>query len=304
MNIMYKVIAMTQVVYADILIVVNTYVNYALLRVSALICRKKVSSFRLALASLFGSAYSFIIFAPSISEFVIAFSRIAFAAVIVLVAFKINGKKDFFRLFGCFFLVSFVFAGMMFALQMLFSPGAMLYNNSVVYFNIDALTLAVFTALCYLILKIITRFISFKAPRNTVYEIEFEICSVIFKESAFLDTGNSLKEPFSSFPVIVCFDKIKSINKPETTLSDLANTSEIGIRIVPCTSLGGYTALKALRPERLHIKGIETDFTTDEVYIALSQTPIHGGDYSALLGASVFENNTKETEKDYVQFYR
>lgn len=44
----------TQVVYADILFVINAYVTYALLRATDLICRLHTPRLRTVLASLFG----------------------------------------------------------------------------------------------------------------------------------------------------------------------------------------------------------------------------------------------------------
>ncbi|MGN0467201.1 MAG: sigma-E processing peptidase SpoIIGA, partial [Acutalibacteraceae bacterium] len=100
---------MTEVVYADILIIVNTYVNYALLRLTGIICRKDTNRLRLALTAFFGSFYSFIILADFLPSVVIAVSRIVFAASLIVAAFKINSKRDFFRLFGIFFALNFAF---------------------------------------------------------------------------------------------------------------------------------------------------------------------------------------------------
>ena len=78
---------MTQVVYADILFIVNTYVNYALIRLSGIVCKQKIKTLRLVAASLSGGLYSFIILAQNIPSIVIFLSRVLFAAVIILIAF-------------------------------------------------------------------------------------------------------------------------------------------------------------------------------------------------------------------------
>lgn len=291
---------MTQVVYADILIVVNTYINYALLRITALICHKKTSALRLTLCAFLGSFYSFIILFDSIPGWLMLLTKMIFAVTIVLSAFKLSGKREFLRLTGSFFLVNFAFAGIMFVLWFAIAPSKMLFNNGIVYFDLDSITLIVLTIICYLALKLITKYISFKVPGNTVYEIEFEYCGHKFFASAFLDTGNSLKEPFSSLPVIVAYGEMKSTDSNEKKLSELANERAEKLRYIPCATISKATVMKAFKPDIVRIKGIEVDFSAKDVYIALTDKKISGSDYAVLLNPAIFENNTKETEKDYV----
>ncbi len=294
-----SVVKLKQVVYADILIIVNTYINYFLLRLTALISRKRASTLRLVIASVVGSLYSLIIMIDSISDWLLASSRIIFACLIVILAFRINTKKLFFRLFLSFFAVSFIFAGIMYAVWFLFSPKAMYYGNGVVYFNINTFTLAVLTVLAYFIIRVTVKAVEFKAPKNTLFQVEFMIQGSFFKDQGFLDTGNSLKEPFSDFPVAVVY---KEICTPEsqTKLSEIFELNEDKIRYIPCSNIAGKSVLKALKPDYIAVKGIETEFKTNEVYLALSERKIHGGDINVLLNPKIFENNTNETEKDYV----
>ena len=166
-------------------------------------------------------------------------------------------------------------------------------------FDLNSLTLIILTVVCYFIVKAITKYISFKSLKNTAYEIKFEYCGYKFCASAFLDTGNSLKEPFSSFPVIIAYDEIKSADSFKKKLSELANEQIEKLRYIPCSSVAANTVMKAFRPDIVHIKGIELNFATNDVYIALTDKRMFGSDYSVLLNPAVFENYTKETEKDY-----
>ena len=79
--------------------------------------------------------------------------------------------------------------------------------------------------------------------------------------NALMDTGNSLCEPFSGYPVILAeksvFNKLNGGETPEK------------IRLIPVSTVGGEALIKAFRPESLKIGG----YTTDKVYIGESLTP-------------------------------
>ena len=67
------------------------------------------------------------------------------------------------------------------------------------------------------------------------------------------DTGNSLREPFSGLPVIVCRrEKLQSL-APRSCFPGRRGSSSpgAGLRLVPFESLGGKGLLPAFRPERV-----------------------------------------------------
>ena len=53
-------------VYADVLVMVNLFVNYALLLCSSLILKNRISNLRLLAGAAIGSAYGLVIFLPEI----------------------------------------------------------------------------------------------------------------------------------------------------------------------------------------------------------------------------------------------
>lgn len=269
-----------------------------LLRLSAVICKTRFSTIRLCLACVLGSLYSFIIL-YDVSNFVITLSRIVFAAVMILIAFKLNSFKDFIRLFAVFFSVNFAFAGMMYALWSFICPRQMYYNNTVVYFNINALTLFILTAVCYGVIKLVTVVSGFKTPKDTIYELVFEFKEDVFSCRGFFDTGNSLKEPFSSFPVIVVYEKTESTKGK--SIKDLFECSSNSLRVIPYNAIKSYGILKALKPEKVTLKKGRTVYNLTDVYIALTDIKIHQGDFGALFGKDVFDFAEKKEEKIYAK---
>ena len=290
---------MVEVIYADILFIVNVYVNYALLKITALLLKRDIHILRVLLASAVGGLYAFIILVDNLHGFISAFSRIIFAFIIALVAFGYKGFKSYVRSVTVFFFTSFVFSGLMYFLWTFFSPPVMAYRNSVVYFDIDALDLCVMTIICYGFLKLLDIVLKSRQTQNVIYDMAAYVGDKIFYARAFLDTGNSLTEPFSSYPVIVLSESVKSADGEKISLSQYIENEEIHRRFVPCKTLNETTLLSAFRPDKVRIKGIDIDFETDKVYIAFTKNKIMGDEFDGLFGSAVLEGKTKETERDY-----
>ncbi|MCM1363948.1 MAG: sigma-E processing peptidase SpoIIGA [Ruminococcus sp.] len=290
---------MVQVVYVDILVVVNIYVNYGLVRLSSIICRQRVKQWRLVLSALLGGVGSVVILIPNVPNVVFLMIRIAFAFGLVFAAFGFSNRLQFFRAFGSFFLVNFVFAGLMFALWMFVSPKSMLYSTGIVYFNIDTMSLVVLTVVCYAVMSAIHAFVKSKAPKNTIYQLDIFIGEEVFTCKAFLDTGNSLTEPFSALPVIIVNNDVAPMSGKSLTVERCFADFEYPVRVIPCSSVTSSSMLSAYKPDKIHIKGLSCDFDVSQVFVALTQNKIKNGDYDALLNLSVFENKTSETGKDY-----
>lgn len=286
-----------QVVYADVLVIVNIYINFILLRLSAAAARRDCKGVRMFAASLTGGLYSLIILVPAVPEWAITVSKIAVGFFMLLIAFGYRNRRAFLRLVGSFLLVDVGFAGLMLALWLIFAPESMLYCCGIVYFQINTFTLLILTVISYAVLSLISKLIAFKAPKNSVYSLTVSFDSTEFEFHAFFDTGNTLTEPFSGYPVIIVSPFVTT--GTGVSLADFLSQSERLPRIVPCTALGKNTALTAYQPDCIRISGIEADFETDAVYVALSRDKILNGDYTALLCAKIFENNIDEKGKDY-----
>lgn len=272
---------MTQVVYADILFIINTYVTYALLRSTDLLCRTKTKRLRAVLSALLGGAFSFIVLFDGVSNFTIAVYRIVCCFLLLFAAYYPFERKKFFRLCLGFFLVNFVFAGLMFALWFLFAPKSMLYFGGIVYFDIDAVTLIVYTAACYGIVSLGSSLLKMKSSPGSVFELEIGCGGKTFCCKALLDTGNSLFEPFSSLPVIVCEKKI---------FEGKFEIENEKFRLVPCSSVSGESVLKAFRPDFVNITGVRAKKRTNDVYVAVTENRIRNSEFGALLHPALFED--------------
>ena len=280
---------MRVVVYADILFVLNAYVTYALLLVTDLLCRAHGSRLRRTLASVLGGVYAFVILFPTLPKAVLLLSRLAAAAVFVLVAYGKGSRKRFLLLLGAFFGVSFIFAGLMFALWHTMRPASMVCFGSVVYFNIDALLLVVLTAVCYGVFYVLHLLLAARPPQHCLFRLTVRLGENTVTCDALLDSGNALTEPFSGFPVAVVDKAVLRPLLGDADLNDAETAARFRLRQIPCTAVTGEGTLPGIRPDEIIIRGAEGTIRTEDVYLAISEKKLCGGDYGALLHPNLIE---------------
>lgn len=291
---------MQQIVYADVLFVINMFITYGMLRLVGIICRSEKRHLLTVLSSFLSGLYSLIIITPGVSDFAIILSRIPVCMLLVFISFRIFNVLHFVRLFSCFFMVNFLFAGIMFALWYLFSPKGMYYNNGIVYFNINIEMLAVLICVCYVFTLLLNKFISFRTPVNTLYEIEIFYENKSVKCRAFYDTGNNLRDAFTSYPVVVADRKtVQPLFECEISLESMKNGVPV-FRPVFCSTVASQEMLLSFKADKINVKGVKCCFNTDKAYIAVSDKSFKNRDYSALLGSGIFENRSNEKGDSYL----
>ena len=284
------VIALNSIIYADILFIINTYINFLLLRLSGFIVKTSVHTLKLVIASILGGLYSFIILYDNINIFFLSATKIFYAAVAVFISYGYINFRRYIKLFFAFFMATVVFAGIMFFVWSFFSPESMYYKNSAVYFDIDAGFLIILTAFCYVAILIFQKINERTAPKNFIYELKILLNGRVFKCRAFLDSGNFLKEPFSNLPVIIVNNQLLC---GSFSLYETIEESCCQKRYIVCSSLGDNTLLEAFKPDKIEITGVNVKRVTEDVYIAVTDRKIKNGEFSALLNFNIFDSSKK-----------
>ncbi len=282
-----------RVVYADVLIIINTYVNFALLRLGAVITHSDSGRLRTLLGAFIGGLYSLIILVEGLNAFLSFFLKAAVSAIIVLVAFGWHNMRSFLRSYAGFFLVSFVFAGIMLALWLFVSPDTMLYNNGVVYFKIDTLTLLIATAVCYAVLRLAVFFGERRTPGGSIYFVTVTVLGESASCRGLKDSGSSFKDSFSGYPVILVSSEISDkLNISAQNAQELPQ--RLKVRYIPCSTATGEAVIFTFCPDKVRIKGTDCDFETDRVRIGISRNKIRNGEFEAVLPHTLFENRERE----------
>lgn len=246
--------------YADILVLINTYVNYFILLATCAFLRTPRRFLRLFLGSAVGGICSLVILIPQQSEIFSMLCQLIIAVFIILSVFGFQNLRAFMKRLASFFLVSFLFSGSVYFLYQLIQPSGLIINNSVIYFDISAFELIVGSALIYAVI-IVVRALNggfSKNDRKTVkMTVKHNGKSVEF--SCLIDTGNMLRDAFTDMPVAVVD---KAILKCILIDSDNLDTETIvrnKIRYIPYNTVGNDGLMPVFKPDALYIDERKSD---------------------------------------------
>ncbi len=250
------------VIYADILVILNLYINYFLVRSAALLLRRDLSSKRCLLAAGIGAVAALSALLPELPFWAVAGIKAAVGCAVVFTAFGRQKKIDFVISLLCFLVISFVFAGLMLALWTFFAPFDMVYSNGVAYFNIPIAAIAVFTAAAYGAVKAVRYFSDRRLSCRRICRVKITVTGVTAELKGLADTGNGLCDIFSGKSVIVCRrDSVENII-PEAVrgyLDGKAADSTDGIRLLPCRTIAAESLIPVFSAASITIDGKTAD---------------------------------------------
>lgn len=289
-----------QVIYVDVLLCINLFINYFLLLATAKMICLSIKRKRLVFGAFIGALTSLSIFLPDIGALIFPF-RLFVSALIVLSSFGFKTKRLFIKQLALFLVISFLFAGIMFAVLTAFPKCGGNINNSVVYMNISPLTLIFSTLICYIAVRIMSRFTKGSLAD---YKKEALVTVEIFGECltlrALCDTGSFIEETFSGYPVIVTDLKVIKRIIPIHILpfferGETVNDFEWNriLRIVPCETVSGNSFLKCFRPDKVTVSCNNGISVIKNVYIGAADKTILGGEFDAIINPEIIENSDK-----------
>ena len=230
-------------VYIDVLIVLNIYVNYFLLRTTAKLTHSPLGIIRCIAASFYGSLFSLLILAPELPLAVTLAVKSAAAVTIVIAAFVVHGMRMLLKNTAAFFLSNFVFAGMIYAVYLWLRPEFMHFSNTYFYIDFSLLLLVITTAVLYGAVCLIKRFTDISPPENT--HVLIRSGSSIIRITGLADTGNALIDCFSGKPVVICGKN--DIGEVKTR-----------IRLIPCSTVSDNGVMPVFRPDEVIIVDDQT----------------------------------------------
>lgn len=272
------------VVYADVLIVLNLFVNFLILQLTCKICKENYRFIRLIFAALVGAVFSLYIFLPKTGIVTETVFRLTVSALIVLLGFGFDSIKSFLRRIGVFFAVSFLYAGGMMGVWTVFKPDNLAINNGIVYLNISPGVLISATLFVYVILSLIRFFAKKQAYEGKRCKLKITYRNREIFITALVDTGHSLVDPISGSQVIIVEKSVAdrlSLKMPCYALAAEGDLPE-GFRVIPYSSVGGHGLLSAFTPDRIEVETKGELWEIKNVSLALSEEPL-GEDYKGIV---------------------
>lgn len=291
------------IIYLDIVWMENVIMNYIILSATGVIMKLSISKIRILLASVIGGTYAVISFMSILEEYSTITLKIILSISMVYLSFYPKNIKILFKQLLIFYLTSFTFGGVAFALLYILKPQDILMKNGLLLGTYPIKIAFLGGILGYIILSISFKIIKGKISKKDMF-CEIEICinnkDVIV--NGMLDTGNLLKEPITKAPVIVVeasslekvipmpiLRNVQSILKGEDVfISEQEYMSRF--RVIPFTSLGKQNGM---------LLGIKSDYIVlndqnriNDVIVGIYEKSLtKNGNYTALIGLDILERS-------------
>lgn len=273
----------TVTVYADVLITVNTFVNFFILHLCAWINRQKCKGVRLVLGALSGGICALSIFLPTDSIIIDLLIKIITASIMVIVSFGFGKIKIFLRNVTILFLTTYLFAGITFGVWFVFRPQNIIINNSVVYFDISVTFLVVITAISYFLITVISSLLKKEAITAKRCRVKLYLHKKHIELDAIFDTGNSLHDPFGNSEIVtVGENKLLELCKSNLESEYLSDR----YRLLPCRTVSGDTLLEGIRCDSLEIKFDDKTYVSKNPIAVISKTEFND-DFDAVLNSEI-----------------
>ncbi len=288
--------------YVDIIFLENIFMNCIILLATGIILKDQTRIIRNLIASVIGSIYAIIIYVSNIEIYSNVFLKLILSFVIVYIAFKPLNIKSLFKHIVIFYLTSFTFGGVAFALLYFVRPQDILYENGVLIGTYPIKIILIGGILGFIIITISFKNIKGKFTKRDMFcTIKLFVENKQIQLRAIIDTGNLLKDPITNSPVIVVeknklinfFPKIiidnttKIINGEQIDLDKYASK----IRVIPFNSLGKENGmLLGIKIEKMEIEYQDVLSNFNNTIIGIYNGLLSkNGKYSALIGLSLIE---------------
>lgn len=241
------------VIYADVLLIINLYINYFLVRGAAAVLRRRLSTPRILAAASVGAVGALVVLAPEFPFWAVALIKIAVGITVVIVAFGFRKSVDFLIDLLCFLIISFIFAGLMYALWWFAAPFDMVLKNGSAYFNIPLIWLAALTMAAYGITLLIRRVSLRNSGRRGIFPVRIKLGGKFCSLNGLADSGCKLCDVFTGTPVMICSAGAVADILPQNIADYLAGNEVEYIRLVPCRTVCAQGLIPVFRPDEVLI---------------------------------------------------
>ncbi len=294
------------IIYADITFIINFLMTLAIIWVVGHLQEFKISWWRLSLAALLGTLYTFIVillqffqFPFFLNCFLHLFSNLITAFIIIKIAYPQLSRKKYLKGVAYLYLVSFITIGT--TLSLFYIYGGTPFNSS-----------KEVLVLIGLIILVVLGKVGWHLFQNYLTPEDFYLPVRIFFQNrtveliGLVDTGNSLNDPLTNAPVLVVNLKEVLPLFPLSCQEDLINNAGDGlelintfsnnnlgnrVRLLPFSDLGQeHGILIGFRPDEIELIYQDNIINTDRIILALSRYQLdQDNQYQALVHPQIIK---------------
>ncbi len=253
------------VIYVDILFFTNFLMDTLLLATTALVSGRRIVPWRLLLAAGIGSFFGCVVFFLSLSWPLLFLLKLLVPAGFLLVAFPFERISSFGRMLLIFYSVSLLFGGGMYAFYAFTNAGShMRAANGVYYMDIPLWLLLLLSFGFYGLVRGFFMMINRRKEKSFLHTLNVDGTPLL----ALLDTGNSLYDPITLFPVVLCQwdslplpeEVLRAVLHRDATALPVLSKAHPGLRLrlLPYTdATGARVLIYAFKPSVLTVDGAE-----------------------------------------------
>lgn len=229
-------------IYVDLLLFLNFSFDFLLLLTTAVIQKRKVSFKRLTLGSLLGSITIMVLFIPftSLTLFIL---KILLSILIILSTFGYKDLKYTLNNLFYFYITSIILGGFLYYLNIEFSYkniGMIFYHKGL---SINYIFILLFAPIILLIYK--KQIANVKLTNSLHFKVDVYIKDKIITLNSYLDTGNTLKDPYTNKKVIITNSK-----------EFISHTKDLPYFFIPYESINTTGLLKCYKINKAYIDRI------------------------------------------------
>ncbi len=261
-------------IYIDLVLFLNFAFDFILLLTVSLVLKRNVSLKKITLGALTGSLTILVLFVPftTITLFIL---KIILSIIIVMITYGIKDIKYILTNLFYFYITSIILGGFMYYLNIEFS-----YKNiGMIFYHKGMGVNYIFILIASpIILYIYTKEMKKLKEINTLnYKVDVYLKNKkIIRLNGFLDTGNTLIEPYKKRKVII------------TNSKEIASyINENNFFLVPYETVSGSGLLKCIKVDKLYIEGLGI---RNDIVIGLTKEEIRRNGIDCILNYLLLED--------------
>ncbi len=267
------------VIYLDVLIVVNVYLTYFILKASARLLRVRLPTGRLIAASVFGGISS-ITAAFGLSFWYSLLLKAGLTLLLTLAAFGFSEIRSFLPRFFTVLSVGMLVCGAAVLLREWTGSSFLTAAGGYVYLDVSILTLVGATTAAYLLISLLRRILD-RPSSDARFTLKIRNNGKTVVLTAFPDSGNMLRDFLTGLPVIVC--RAQSVLPVAPKGIEAAETNPPpGVRLIPYATIDSGGCIAAFRAEQITVTGENQQKKNIDALIGVGANGLDG-DFDAVI---------------------
>lgn len=310
---------MLMYLYLDLILLLNFFIDYLLLWLTATFRKVGVKKWRLTVASAIGSSFILFLFLPPLQSLYTFVAKIILSLVIVWVAFGYGHFQKYIKSFFMFYFVSFITGGGILGFHFLLESNHELLQGMIVTQSsglgdpLSWLFVILGFPLMYWFSK--TRWQQIeetKAKSDSLTQVFIHINGEVIQCAGLIDTGNQLYEPITRTPVMMIEASCLENKVPKPILNQLTKQNDLSnfkldhvqvegdwlsrIRVVPYRGVRqGMELMIAIKPDYVELEQENRTYLSKKVLVGINVQPMSkDGIFQAIVHPAMLQNKQKE----------